>query len=43
MQRLTAFVFVTFVTFCILNGQETKTLSAGKNLAIVATPSGSFR
>jgi hypothetical protein len=34
---------VTFVTYCTANGQETKSLPVGKNLAVVAIPSGSAR
>lgn len=43
LQRFLIMTFVTFVTFSTLTGQVIHSLPAGKNLAIVATPSGSSR
>ena len=43
MRKFISILFVTFVTISFLNGQGTVSLPTGKNLAIVATPSGSAR
>src|SRR5450759_2304974 len=43
IRKFISILFVTFVTISFLNGQGTVSLPTGKNLAIVATPSGSAR